>query len=118
LMTGYYVVRAFSESYQKKFKYFAVVTLIVILATLVDYVTFFLLNNQYPAQWLSFYPIYNYYMIIVAMLFLPSNVIEDDLQERIKEITEGGLKGHDDLMMHFDTPLQIPPPSKENFSLE
>lgn len=38
-------------------------------------------NNA--AQYLSFYPLYNFYCITLAIFFLPSNTIEDDAHEVI-----------------------------------
>eukprot|EP01080_Neovahlkampfia_damariscottae_P012816 gene12816-7168_t len=74
----YYVIRAWgdqniSNEYSTKFKYFSLLTLLVTLATSFDYATFFLFNELNPAQWLSFYPIFNFYSFILAILFLPSN---------------------------------------------
>lgn len=92
LMIGYSIIKAFADGYPRKFKYFAFITFLVILSTLIDYASFFIFNNEYPAQWLSFYPIYNYYMVIVVVLFLPSNYLEDNLEEKFKEINLDDLE--------------------------
>lgn len=47
---------------------------------LADYV-----NNA--AQYLSFFPLYNFYCVTLAIFFLPSNKPEDDAQERLASNT-------------------------------
>ena len=43
---------------------------------LVDYA-----NNA--AQYLSFFPLYNFYCVTLAIFFLPSNTVEDDAHEAL-----------------------------------
>jgi hypothetical protein len=121
-MISYYVIRAWGDKnvsldYSTRFKYFSLLTLCVMIASCVDYYTFFLFNQQNPAQWLSFYPLYNFYAFILAVLFLPSNVIEDDITEKV---IERALRDESDSELNFNFDTQGATshrePSPESFS--
>jgi len=98
-MLVFYVFRALGEfskmgiTYEIRFKYFWVLTLLVILATTFDFGTMLLVdyaNNA--AQYLSFFPLYNFYCVTLAIFYLPSNTVEDDSHE----VIASSLKFDDD----------------------
>jgi len=89
------------KSSRTRFKMFFILTFVLLLIVAADFVTFVMFdyaNNA--AQYLSLLPLANYYGILLAIFFLPSNQIDNSgeavINPELFKTTTGGTRDHDD----------------------
>ncbi|KAL0491446.1 8 TM domain-containing transmembrane protein [Acrasis kona] len=82
-------------SISAKYKFFLGLTVLVCMVLGVDFVTFLMKDDvNSAAQYLSMFPLLNYYVITLALFFLPSNQQEVILSDHV--LTSGAFFGDDD----------------------